>query len=235
MPLDESLSQWQYRGCLAGAYNRAGNCKALVAFDSQGSLVAAEGRRATDSHEVPGGLTVVTARFLLENIHPPALLLLSYFTAPYYRAGSSYCSIFVMPDSFVAMKGRDLRRLSVLRLIDALVIMVPSILLAIALAILVARDAQRVGFAKDTRMLWVLITIVFGLPAYITYRLTRPQATLVTCANCGKHRRPDLERCHHCNSPWSVPELDPPTWRVLDAGHTKTGGAPPTAKEVPVD
>jgi uncharacterized OB-fold protein len=39
---------------------------------------------------------------------------------------------------------------------------------------------------------------------------------LVTCANCGRMRRPDMEKCHRCGSKWYVPELIPPTWRVLD-------------------
>jgi uncharacterized OB-fold protein len=58
--------------------------------------------------------------------------------------------------------------------------------------------------------------IAFGLSGYITYRLTRPRETLVTCANCGKLRRPDMNKCHRCGSKWHVPELTPPTWRVLD-------------------
>jgi uncharacterized paraquat-inducible protein A len=59
-------------------------------------------------------------------------------------------------------------------------------------------------------------TIAFGLTAYITYRLTQPKITLVTCTNCGKLRRPDMARCHRCGSKWHIPELTPPAWRVVD-------------------
>ena len=71
------------------------------------------------------------------------------------------------------------------------------------------------GLSKQERTLWTLGAFALGLPAYITYRLTRPKVTLVTCANCGKSRRPDMDKCHRCGSPWVVPELTPPAWRVL--------------------
>lgn len=234
-PEDDALSKWQYRGCLAGAYNHDGSHMALVAFDSQGARVGAAGLQILTHADVPGGPMVATTRFLLENLHPPALLLLSYFTAPHCPAGSGYRSIFVLPDSIVAMQGRNLRQFYIPRFINALVMMLLAIALAFTLAVLVARDAQVVGFSKDTRTLWVLITIAFGLPAYITYRLTRPKATLVTCANCGLPRRPDLDVCHRCRSPWEVPELNPPSWRVLDAGRRDIDKPPPKAEETATD
>jgi len=69
---------------------------------------------------------------------------------------------------------------------------------------------------KYDRSFWAFLTPAFGLAGYVTYRLTRPTITLVTCANCGKGRRPDMDTCHHCNSEWDIPELVPPKWRVLD-------------------
>ena len=234
-PEDDALAQWEYRGLVVAAYNYDGSFLSLAAFDNQGRRVAVEGKRTIVSASVPGGLMVSTARFLLENLHPPVLSLLSYFTAPYWPAGSGNRALFVLPDSSVATKGCDVHRLSVLRFIDALVMMLPALAFVYVLAILVVRDAQRIGFSKDTRTLWVLITIAFGLPAFVTYRLTRPSATLVTCANCGLHRRPDLERCHRCNSLWHVPELDPPTWRVLDGGRLKIDESPPKVAEDTTD
>ncbi len=58
-------------------------------------------------------------------------------------------------------------------------------------------------------------TLAFGLVAYITYRLTRPDLSLVTCANCGRLRRVDQGQCHRCNAQWEVPELTAPAWRVV--------------------
>jgi len=93
----------------------------------------------------------------------------------------------------------------------------PSIILAACLAYLVVKDAAAVGLSRNLRRFWAFLTLAFGLAGYITYRLTRPTITLVTCANCGKLRRPDTDMCHHCKSKWQVPELIPPTWRVLDS------------------
>jgi hypothetical protein len=94
--------------------------------------------------------------------------------------------------------------------------MSPAIILAIVLAHIVNKDAVVVGLSKNARLYWVFGTLAFGPVAYITYRLTRPKMTLVTCQNCGKPRRPDMDKCHRCKSGWHVPELTPPLWRVLD-------------------
>jgi hypothetical protein len=114
------------------------------------------------------------------------------------------------------MKGRDISENIVMRFSAALLIILPSIMLVIFLAWRVNKDAKMVGLSENVRLCWMIGTIGFGLPGYITYRLTRPRMTLVTCANCGKLRRPDMDKCHHCGSKWHVPELIPPTWRVLD-------------------
>lgn len=230
IPTDDAFSRWEYRGCAVGAFNYDGTHMSLAVFDSRGLRVSAARQQIIDGADVPGGPMVMTAQFILENLHPPALSLLSHFAAPHCPAGSAYRSIFALPDSLVAAQGRNHRQHYAMRLLDALLVMMPAMVLALILAILVARNAQVVGFSKDARTAWILITIAFGLPGYITYRLTRPRATLVTCANCGKPRRPDLDLCHQCSSPWSVPELDPPTWRVLDATRMNIDESPPPKK-----
>jgi uncharacterized paraquat-inducible protein A len=91
-----------------------------------------------------------------------------------------------------------------------------SLILSVWLARKVWKDAKLIGLSSRAGKLWIAGTIAFGLPAYITYRLTRPKETLVTCQNCGKMRRPDMERCHRCGSKWEMPELTPPNWRICD-------------------
>jgi hypothetical protein len=95
-------------------------------------------------------------------------------------------------------------------------LILPSILLAFWLVCQVVKDAAVIGLSRKARRWWILGTIAFGLPAYITYKLTKPKITLVTCPNCGKPRRPDMDTCHRCNSLWHIPELTPPNWRVLN-------------------
>jgi hypothetical protein len=48
----------------------------------------------------------------------------------------------------------------------------------------------------------------------------------VTCPNCGRDRWVDREKCHHCGSPWLVPELVPPAWRVIGRPEEQTGDDP---------
>ena len=155
-------------------------------------------------------------KFLLENLHPPILSLASYFTAGSIEAASGHRAMLLLPNSFIAMKGRDARGNIAARFLSALLLIAPSIVLAILLAVRVGKDAAVVGLPRKTRRFWTLGTIAFGLAGYITYRLTRPKITLVTCVNCGNLRRPDMDKCHRCGSKWKVPELILPAWRVLD-------------------
>jgi hypothetical protein len=95
-------------------------------------------------------------------------------------------------------------------------------MLGLLLAWAANRNAVLVGLSQRARFWWILATIAFGLSAYITYRLTRPKITLVTCVNCGKLRRPDMENCHRCGARWLVPELAPPLWRVINESPDET-------------
>ena len=164
---------------------------------------------------LPGAQVLTGAKFVLENLHPPVLLLLSYFAGPHLEATAGYRSLFLLPDSFIAMAARDAGGTLIDRIFLAVLFGFPAVLFAAWLASRVGRDARRMGLSKNTRFAWRIATVILGLPAYITYRLARPQVTLVTCGNCGVGRRPDQEKCHHCGSPWVVPELTPPAWRVL--------------------
>jgi hypothetical protein len=152
----------------------------------------------------------------LENLHPPILSLVSYFTAYSFEAAAGHRALFILPNSFVAMKGRDVSQNAGSRLGFALLLVLPSLILGIFLAWRVEKDATLVGLSENARLLWMIGTIAFGLTGYITYRLTRPKETLVTCVNCGRLRRPDMDRCHRCGSKWQILELMPPTWRVTD-------------------
>jgi hypothetical protein len=166
---------------------------------------------------LPGAEVLTIAKFALENLHPPVLLLASYLAGPNLVATAGYRSLFLLPDSFVAMSGRDAHAGRFGRASFSFSLALPAFLLSLLLTGRVTRDGARLGLSKSTRAVWAVGTVLFGLPVYITYRLTRPKVTLVTCANCGVGRRPDREKCQRCGSPWVVPELVPPAWRVLGA------------------
>jgi hypothetical protein len=228
-----------YAGCVVATVGREGLAMRLEVYDANGHQALSDetcvheyaessGGKIVRSNAipsakamyagVPGAGSLTLLQFALESLHPPVFLAASYLSAPHLDAGAGYRSVFPLPDSFVAMMARNAGAGAIERPCYAFLLACPAVLLALLLAALVARHGKRMGLSKNGRRAWVIGTVLFGLPAYLTYRLTRPKATLVTCANCGVGRRPDLDRCQHCGSPWTVPELTPPAWRVVDAG-----------------
>jgi hypothetical protein len=225
-----------YAGCAVATISREATGLRLDVYDANGQSVGgddmgfrpyaetADGKitrgksipstKAVYSY-LPGAEVLTIAKWTLENLHPPVFLLASYLAGSHLTATAGYRSLFLLPDSFVAMSARDAHAGRVKRSSRAFLLANPAFLLSLVLAWRLTRDGTRSGLSKNTRAAWVVGTVLFGLPAYITYRLTRPKVTLVTCANCGAGRRPDGEKCHRCGSPWVVPELVPPAWRVL--------------------
>ena len=226
---------WAYAGCAVAALARDATAVKLEVFDPNGRVVASDEtavpqyaetdigvfprRTSISSPEaayfrLPGAYGLTLAQYALESLHPPVLQFLTYFGAPHFEATAGYRSLFLLPDSFLAMKARAKEGRPVEEFFASVVFMIPALILVLLLAWRVDRDGGRLGLSKNARTAWVAGTVIFGLPAYITYRLTGPKATLVTCVNCGLGRRPDMDKCHHCGSPWVVPELTPPAWRV---------------------
>jgi hypothetical protein len=227
---------WDYSGCVVATLAREGIGLRLDVYDANGYLAASSETRVPQYAEgsvgktaransipsvqaaysyLPGAQVLTLLKFALENMHPPVFLAASYLAAPHLDARAGYRSVFLLPDSFVAMSARNATAGMVGRPFSAFLLAFPAVLLALQLGWFVARDGKRMGLSKNARTTWVIGTLLFGLPAYLTYRLMRPKTTLVTCTNCGKSRRPDRDQCHHCGSPWTVPELTPPAWRVL--------------------
>lgn len=248
---------WNYLGCAVAAVSREATAMRVAVYDPNGRGLSENATNLveyvkTSSGEpmpqrtlstakalyygLPGGPALTVCEFILENLHPPMFLLASYFTASSFEATAGYRSVFLLPDSFVARKARDVDAELPGRWMTGLALMLPSILLAAALAGSVARDSRRIGLSSRPRKVWIAAAAVFGIPAYVTYRLTRPGAALVTCGNCGLGRRTDMEKCHRCGSVWAVPELTPPAWRVLgeqeQAAEGSPAGTPETTSEV---
>ena len=225
----------KYLGMFAASLSRDGTAMALAVFDEKGKMIeddhtklpkqeglripSVRSRYVRSSKSVffgrPWSPALTIGKFLAENLHPPILSVASYFTASAFEAISGHRALFFLPNSFIAIVGREHRGNFAERFMSALWWISPSIILAIWLACRVSKDAVVVGLSENARLYWIIGTIAFGLTAYITYRLTRPKITLVTCPNCGKPRRPDMAKCHRCKSDWHVPELTPPAWRVL--------------------
>jgi hypothetical protein len=214
----ESQKRWAYGGYIAAAASPDLTGVRLAAFDPNAHVAASEATYPGPDEiyfSLPGASLVTVVQYILENLHPLASLALSSLTASQVPATSAYQSLVLLPNSFVAMAARDAGFGLSNRIGTSLLLMLPAIGLGVLLAWRVSRDAARMGLSRQARTAWILGTFVLGLPAYVTYRLTRPNVALVTCPNCGLGRRPDFEKCQRCGSAWVVPELVPPAWRVI--------------------
>ncbi len=205
----------EYAGTIAASISREGLGLRVAVFDPNGNLIEQKGNYVNPL-EIPGGPVLVTIEYILENLQPAVLGVASYFTASSFEAAAGHRAIFILPNSFVAMFARDAIGI-IGPFFGALFIISPSIILGLLLAWRMRIDAAAVGLSGRAKYYWTIGTILFGLSAYITYRLTRPKIRLVTCTNCGKLRRPDMDICHCCGSRWLVPDLIRPTWRVIDS------------------
>jgi hypothetical protein len=214
----------KYAGMFAASLSRDGTGLTVTAFDKNGNMIkepfgSRTASRSGDDVYFGAAWSPVCSigKYIAESLHPPILSIASCFTASAFEAGGGHRALFLLPNSFVAMNAIENREGLGIKIVTAIFLMLPSIILAAWLACRVTKDAAAVGLSNNLRRFWAFLALAFGLAGYITYRLTRPKITLVTCANCGKGRRPDAETCHHCKAKWEIPELIPPAWRVLDS------------------
>jgi ribosomal protein L32 len=203
----------EYSGTIAASISREAMEIQVAVFNKEGKLIEREGAYI-DPFSMAWGPTLTIITYLLENLQPALTGLISYSTASTFEAVDGHTGLFILPNSTVAMYGRYSKGI-VGPLFAAMTIISPSIVLGILLSFAVYKDATVTGFSNLAKRYWLFGTILFGLSAYIAYRLTKPKETLVTCQNCGKMRRPDMLRCQHCGGKWHIPELIPPTWRVI--------------------
>jgi hypothetical protein len=209
----------EYVGAVAASVSRQGTSMNVAIFDRQGKLVKngqEEGRQPRE---------YMISKYFFESLHPPVLTLASFFTAYSFEAGATHRALFLMPNSFAALQ-RDRETSLVLQFLSALLFLSPALVISGFLSRRVVHDAAVMDMPRRARRLWGLGTFAFGLPAYVTYRLTRPRVALALCSNCGGGRRVDMEVCHHCGSGWDVPVLEPPAWRVT----SESGPSPTTSR-----
>jgi len=198
----------EYAGLIAASVSRQGTLATIAVFDKEGRLME-ESRRGAGFSAV----LLFTPKYLVESLHPPILSLASFFTAYSFEAGATHRALFLMPNSFVAQQ-RDRETSPFLQFCAAMLLLLPAVAFGGFLSWRVMHDAAVIGMSVREKRLWGLGTLAFGLPAYITYRLTRPRMALALCRDCGQTRRVDQDLCHHCGTGWNAPVLEPPAWRV---------------------
>ncbi len=207
----------QYRGLATASFDRSASNLTIAVFDHQGQHLTSGvvDRIQALLYTVGFGPLSKLGKYITETLHPPVLTVASYFTSETFPVDNGFNTLFLIPNSYAAT-GLNARGI-LLNFIICLVVMCPAVIVAICLASLIARDANRRGLPKSVIKYWIVAAVAFGFTAYLTYRFTRPTITQVNCANCGRPRRPDQDQCHHCDAPWSLPQLNSPTWRIIDS------------------
>lgn len=207
--------QGSYAGLIAGGIGPNIFRPGFLVFDEAGNRIGEEWGDVELS-KFAGGPVLSITNFVLETLQPTFLQLAAYFTALRFDGADGPKSLFVLPNSLVGRKGARLSAEDLVEYILGFWVIFPSLAISLLLAQRVEKDARKVGLSPRAKFWWMIVTVAFGLAAYITYKLTRPRLALITCANCGRARRPDMERCHQCGGKWLVPELIAPTWRVIE-------------------
>ena len=206
----------EYRGLATAAFDRSADKMTLAVFDSQGRYLLADVDRIHRLLNNLGfGPLSKLGKYLVETLHPPLMTVASYFTSNAFDVDDSFHTLFFIPNSYAAIGLNEPGILS--NFILFIVLLVPALIVAVCFASLIARDASSRGLPKPIVRYWIVAAFAFGFTAYLTYRFTRPDITLINCPNCGKNRRPDQSYCHRCDAPWSLPQLSAPTWRVIDS------------------
>jgi len=213
----------KYLGMNVSSVSREGTAMTLAVFDPNGKQIYRVNTNingipsAQAIYTQPPGSSLLTAiEYGIESLQPPLFELASYLCDDIIKPSAGYRSLFILPNSFMGMLGRAMPQRFVEKQILALLWMCPSLILSVWLSNKIRKDAKLTGLSSMAVKAWMAGTIAFGLPAYITYRLTRYKEVMITCRNCGKLRRPDMDTCHHCGSKWDLPELVAPNWRICD-------------------
>jgi len=206
----------EYAGCVVSTLARDGKRLGVAVFDKTGITVSDSSSGYTLRHGMTANvITAIALGRVADVLNPLGLSLVSLAYGANSEAMLSHRSLFISPNAFAASDVQVFDGATADRVAMAVFLGVLSLLMAIFLAWLINRDAARLGIPRSTRNAWTWTTLAFGLVAYITYHLTRPKLSLVTCANCGRLRRVDQGQCHLCDATWDVPELEAPAWRVV--------------------
>jgi hypothetical protein len=222
----------KHLGTAAAAVSRDGLSMQIVFYDDKGKLIAGEteifplyhftnngtlsGLSALTS--LPRGPLLITLRYVWENLQPPVLRLLDLPASQWFSPATGYSHLFVRPNSMIGLMKIEFDSFNFWLL--WLFLMLPSLILSLLLATSARIKAAQMGYPALSKDGWFVAIIAFGIPAYITFRLTLPKQRMVTCANCGNLRRVEFEACQSCKRDWQKTRdlTTAPDWCVRDTG-----------------
>jgi hypothetical protein len=80
--------------------------------------------------------------------------------------------------------------------------------LSIVLAILAQRRSRAFGLSRREQIAWSVFVLLFGLPAYVGFRLVRRWPIRQPCPNCHAQAPRDRVACAACGMPFPDPSLN---------------------------
>jgi len=229
-----------YLGTVTAAVSRDGVMMAMDFYDAKGNLSA---HKAVDKDfhfsnkpdyatgisllkDTSNGPSLLTIRYLMENMQPPLLRLLDMPAAEWMDPDERYSTFFVHPNSFIGLMKFEFDRLGFW--MQLLFLMMPSLAIGGWLGVKARRKAALLGYDTTDKDIWFIAILAFGIPAYITFKLALPKERMVTCANCGNLRRVEFENCQFCKYDWQKTKTltTPPDWSVRDLAKTAADNPP---------
>jgi len=224
----------KHLGTAAAAVSRDGLSAHIVFYNDQGIPITdtsylgylyGKSKDGYDSYRDISGLSVLTSsprgpllitlRYLWENLQPPVLRLLDLPASQWFSPATGYSHLFIRPNSLIGLMKFEPSAARFWFLI--LFLMLPSLILSLWLAITTRIKAAKIGCSSLSKDGWVIAVLAFGIPAYITFRLTMPKERMITCANCGNLRRVDFDRCQQGKALWPDAASPKTAWQVIDA------------------
>ena len=205
-----------YKGLTASTISSNFKYMDTFVFDATGEKVNDKESRLHEE-KLPGGIASLLGKYIIESLQPAGFNILSYLTAHNYDGSKSQQAMFVRPNSFIAMFANDNNELFLIRLLVALVIMGPSLIIGVLLGWRVGKRAKALGMSRRVVRLWTYGVIFTGVAGYLTFRFTKHAEAMVTCKNCGQLRRVEQDNCHNCKTNWQMKHLENANWRILEA------------------
>ena len=229
-----------YLGTVTAAVSRDGVMMAMDFYDAKGNLSA---HKAVDKDfhfsnkpdyatgisllkDTSNGPSLLTIRYLMENMQSPLLRLLDMPAAEWITPDNRYSTFFVRPNGLVGLMKVEFGRFGFW--IQLLFLMLPSLMLSTWLGVKARRKAALLGYDTSAKDAWFITILVFGIPAYITFKLMLPKERMITCANCGNPRRVEFDICQSCKCDWEKTKTltTPPDWSVRDLAKAAADNPP---------
>jgi hypothetical protein len=85
--------------------------------------------------------------------------------------------------------------------------LIAVVAVSIVLAILVQRRSRAFGLSRREQIAWSVFVLLFGLPAYVGFRLIRRWPTRQPCPNCHAQAPRDRLACAECGMRFPDPSL----------------------------